>query len=129
MDERFLKLLANIPERRSRSRLELHIDVIRELRQKRRSYQEISTFFKKQHISVGASALFEFVKSRARPAKKIHRGVAGGGRFRHPKWNRASMPAITRNGQATRQAKVSRRQARVTPRTLKLTLDSESNDL
>ena len=38
MDERIRKLLDNIPERQPRSRLEPHIDVIRELRRKRRSY-------------------------------------------------------------------------------------------
>jgi hypothetical protein len=71
MDERIRKLLDNIPERPPRSRLEPHIDVIRELRRKRRSYQEISVFFKEHlHIPVAPSTLFEFVKSRARPAKK-----------------------------------------------------------
>ena len=71
MDERIRKLLDNIPERQPRSRLEPHIDVIRELRRKRRSYQEISVFFKEHlHIPVAPSTLFEFVKSRAHPAKK-----------------------------------------------------------
>ena len=71
MDERIRKLLDNIPERQPRSRLEPHIDVIRELRRKRRSYQEISRFFKEHlNIPVAPSTLFEFVKSRARPTKK-----------------------------------------------------------
>jgi hypothetical protein len=71
MDEHIRKLLDNIPERQPRSRLEPHIDVIRELRRKRRSYQEIAVFFKEHlHIPVAPSTLFEFVKSRARPAKK-----------------------------------------------------------
>ena len=71
MDERIRKLLDNIPERQPRSRLEPHIDVIRELRRKRRSYTEISKFFKEHlNIPVAPSTLFEFVKSRARPAKK-----------------------------------------------------------
>ena len=51
MDERIRKLLDNIPERQPRSRLEPHIDVIRELRRKRRSYTEISTFFK-EHLNI-----------------------------------------------------------------------------
>jgi IS30 family transposase len=71
MDETIRKLLDNIPERQPRSKLEPHIDVIRELRRKRRSYQEISVFFKEHlKIPVAPSTLYEFVKSRARPVKK-----------------------------------------------------------
>ena len=71
MDETIRKLLDSIPERQPRSKLEPHIDVIRELRRKRRSYQEISVFFKEHlKISVAPSTLYEFVKARARPAKK-----------------------------------------------------------
>jgi hypothetical protein len=71
LDEHIRKLLDNIPERRPRSRLEPHIEVIRELRRKRRSYQEIATFFKEHlKIPVAPSTVYEFVKSRARPAKK-----------------------------------------------------------
>ena len=46
--------------------------MIHELRRKRRSYQEISVFFKEHlKIPVAPSTLYEFVKSRrARPAKK-----------------------------------------------------------
>jgi hypothetical protein len=71
MDETIRKLLDKIPERQPRSKLEPHIDVIRELRRKRRSYQEISVFFKEHlKIPVAPSTLYEFVKSRARPIKK-----------------------------------------------------------
>ena len=71
MDETIRKLLDSIPERQPRSKLEPHIDVIRELRRKRRSYQEISVFFKEHlKIPVAPSTLYEFVKSRARPVKK-----------------------------------------------------------
>jgi hypothetical protein len=71
MDETIRKLLDSIPERQPRSKLEPHIDVIRELRRKRRSYQEISVFFKEHlKIPVAPSTLYEFVKSRARPTKK-----------------------------------------------------------
>jgi len=71
MDETIRKLLDNIPERQPRSKLEPHIDVIRELRRKRRSYQEISGFFKEHlKIPVAPSTLYEFVKARARPARK-----------------------------------------------------------
>ncbi len=71
MDETIRKLLDTIPERQPRSKLEPHIDVIRELRRKRRSYQEISVFFKEHlHLPVAPSTLYEFVKSRARQTKK-----------------------------------------------------------
>jgi intein-encoded DNA endonuclease-like protein len=71
MDERIRKLLDNIPERQPKSRLEPHIDVIRELRRKRRSYTEIAKFFKEQlNIPVAPSTIFEFVKSRAHSTKK-----------------------------------------------------------
>ena len=82
MDERIRKLLDNIPERQPRSRLEPHIDVIRELRRKRRSYTEISKFFKEHlHIPVAPSTLFEFVKSRAHPPK-------------NPSWNCRRRPVL-----------------------------------
>jgi IS30 family transposase len=71
MEERIRKLLDNIPERKPSSRLEPHTDVIRELRRKRRSYTEISKFFKEHlNIPVAPSTLYEFVKSRAHPKNK-----------------------------------------------------------
>ena len=74
MDERIRKLLDNIPERQPRSRLEPHIDVIRELRRKGRTYREVarlSVFFKEHlKIPVAPSTLYEFVKSRAHPKNK-----------------------------------------------------------
>jgi hypothetical protein len=70
MDEKLRQLLDQMPERPTRSKLEPHAEVIRELRKKRRTYQEIAAFFK-QHLqlSVAPSTLHDFVKTRARQAR------------------------------------------------------------
>ncbi|MDQ2840124.1 MAG: hypothetical protein M3Y72_03615 [Acidobacteriota bacterium] len=71
MDETLQKLLDQIPERPPRSKLEPHADVIRELRRKRRTYQEIAAFFKEHlQVSVAPSTIHEFVKVRARRVPK-----------------------------------------------------------
>jgi hypothetical protein len=71
MDEKVRKLLDAIPDRPPRSKLEPHAEVIRELRKKRRTYQEIAAFFKEHlQLPVAPSTLHEFVKSRARPTRK-----------------------------------------------------------
>ena len=59
-----------MPERPPRSKLEPHAEVIRELRRKRRTYQEIAAFFREHlQISVAPSTIHDFVKTRARRAK------------------------------------------------------------
>jgi hypothetical protein len=70
MDEKLRQLLDQMPERPPRSKLEPYAEVIRELRKKRRTYQEIAAFFK-QHLqlSVAPSTLHDFVKTRARQAR------------------------------------------------------------
>jgi hypothetical protein len=74
MDERLRQLLDQIPERPPRSKLEPHADIIRELRRKRRTYQEIATFFREHlQLSVAPSTLHDFVKTRARQAR--HRSL------------------------------------------------------
>jgi len=70
MDERLQKLLAEMPERPPRSKLEPHAEVIRELRKKRWTYQEIAAFFREHlQLSVAPSTIHEFVKTRARQAR------------------------------------------------------------
>lgn len=70
MDERLQKLLAEMPERPPRSKLEPYAEVIRELRKKRRTYQEIAAFFREHlQLSVAPSTIHEFVKTRARQAR------------------------------------------------------------
>lgn len=71
MDEALQKLIEALPERPPRSKLEPHAEVIRELRKRRRTYQEIAAFFR-QHLqlSVAPSTIHEFVKTRARRASR-----------------------------------------------------------
>ncbi len=70
MDETVRKLLDNISERPPRSKLEPHAEVIRELRRKRRTYQEIAAFFREHlAVSVAPSTLHDFVKTRARQTR------------------------------------------------------------
>jgi hypothetical protein len=70
VDEKLRQLLDQMPERPPRSKLEPHAEVIRELRKKRRTYQEIAAFFKEHlQLSVAPSTLHDFVKTRARQAR------------------------------------------------------------
>ena len=70
MDERIRKLLDQTPERQPRSKLEEHAEVIRELRRKRRTFQEIAVFFREHlQVSVAPSTIHDFVKKRARQAR------------------------------------------------------------
>ena len=70
MDEKLRQLLDQMPERAPRSKLEPHAEVIRELRKKRRTYQEIAAFFREHlQLSVAPSTIHEFVKTRARQAR------------------------------------------------------------
>jgi hypothetical protein len=70
MDERIRQLLDQIPERPPRSKLEQHAEVIRELRRKRRTYQEITVFFREHlQITVAPSTVHDFVKKRAKQAR------------------------------------------------------------
>jgi hypothetical protein len=70
MEERIRQLLDQIPERTTRSKLEQHAEVIRELRRKRRTYQEIAAFFRDHlQISVAPSTIHDFVKKRTKQAR------------------------------------------------------------
>ena len=76
MDETLRKLLDQLPDRAPRSKLEPHAEVIRELRKKRRTYQEIAAFFEAHlQLSVAPSTLHHFVKTRARQARNRTRDV------------------------------------------------------
>jgi hypothetical protein len=67
MDERLRALLDQIPEKPPRSKLEPHLEVIRELRRKGRTYQEIAQFFGEHlNVTVAASTIHAFVHVRAR---------------------------------------------------------------
>jgi hypothetical protein len=71
MDERLRALIDQIPEKPPRSKLEPHMDVIRELRRKGRTYQEIAQFFGEHlNVTVAASTIHAFVQVRARRRKQ-----------------------------------------------------------
>jgi hypothetical protein len=71
MEERLRALLDQIPEKPPRSKLEPHLEVIRELRRKGRTYQEIAEFFGEHlHVTVAASTIHAFVQVRARRRKQ-----------------------------------------------------------
>jgi hypothetical protein len=71
MDERLRALIDQIPEKPPRSKLEPHVEVIRELRRKGRTYQEIARFFGEHlNITVAASTIHAFVEVRARRRKR-----------------------------------------------------------
>jgi len=67
MDERLRALIEQIPEKPPRSKLEPHLEVIRELRRKGRTYQEIAQFFGDHlNVNVAASTIHAFVQVRSR---------------------------------------------------------------
>jgi hypothetical protein len=67
MDEKIRALLDQIPEKPPRSKLEPHLEVIRELRRKGRTYQEIAQFLGEHlNVTVAASTIHAFVHVRAR---------------------------------------------------------------
>jgi len=66
MDDEIRKALAEMPEK-GRSKLEPHADVIRELRRKGQTYEEIARFFSERFsLKVAPSTIFAFVRVRAR---------------------------------------------------------------
>ena len=67
MDERLRALIDQIPDKPPRSKLEPHLEVIRELRRKGRTYQEIAQFLGEHlNVTVAASTIHAFVQVRAR---------------------------------------------------------------
>jgi hypothetical protein len=67
MDESTRIFVEQIPEKPPRSKLEPYADVIRDLRRKRRTYQEIARFFADHfQLPVAPSTIHAFVKVRAR---------------------------------------------------------------
>jgi hypothetical protein len=67
MNESLRQLLDSVTDAPPRSKLEPYTDVIRELRRKRQTYQQISRFFAEHlGIAVASSTIHAFVKVRAR---------------------------------------------------------------
>jgi IS30 family transposase len=71
MDEKIRTLIEQTPEKPPRSKLEPHEDLIRELRRKRCTYQEIAQFFAEHlNLKVAPSTIYAFVRVRARRARR-----------------------------------------------------------
>jgi len=67
VDEKLRQLLAEIPESPPRSKLEPHLDVIRQLRRKRLTYRQIAGFLQTHvDVSVHWTTIHAFLKVRAR---------------------------------------------------------------
>jgi IS30 family transposase len=71
MDPAINKLVDEIPEKPTRSKLEPHAEVIAALRRKRRTFREIAQFFEEHlAISVAPSTIHDFVRVRRRRGKR-----------------------------------------------------------
>ena len=72
MDDALRQLIDAEPETTPRSKLEPYYDVIRELRRKRRTYQQISHFLAEHaHLSVAPSTIHAFVAVRAKRRSRV----------------------------------------------------------
>ena len=71
MDDNIRTVLDQMPEK-NRSKLEPHADVIRELRRKGRTYEEIANFFSERFdLKVAPSTIHAFVRVRARRHQRL----------------------------------------------------------
>src|SRR5437773_4363471 len=71
MDDKIRTALDQMPEK-VRSKLEPHADVIRELRRKGRTYQEVAQFFAERlNLKVAPSTIHSFVRVRARRQHRL----------------------------------------------------------
>ena len=78
MDPHINKLIEEIPEKKPRSKLEPHGDVISALRRKRLTYREIAQFFQEHlAITVAPSTIHDFVRVRRRRGKRSEVSTEG----------------------------------------------------
>jgi hypothetical protein len=71
MDDKIRAVLDRMPEK-GRSKLEPHADVIRDLRRKGHTYEEIAQFFAERlNIKVAPSTIHAFVRVRARRHRQL----------------------------------------------------------
>ena len=67
VDEKLRQLLAELPDAPPRSKLEPHVDLIRQLRRKRLTYRQIAAFLETHaELSVHWTTIHSFLKVRAR---------------------------------------------------------------
>lgn len=65
------EILKSLPEKPPRSKLEPHLELIRQLRRRGRTYREVARLFREQlGLSVAPSTLHSFVKVRAKHRKR-----------------------------------------------------------
>jgi len=71
MEPALQTILASVPEKSFRSKLEPHRELIRELRRKGRTYRDIARIFRERfNLSVTPSTIHSFVKVRAKHRKQ-----------------------------------------------------------
>jgi hypothetical protein len=67
MDTKFKEILAGLPDKPPRSRLEPHRELIRELRRRGRTFRDIAHILaEKCEVQVTASGVHDFVRNRSR---------------------------------------------------------------
>jgi len=71
MDQKIRQLVNQLPPKPFRSKLEPHLDLIRELRQKRLTYEEIAHFLAENlNLTVAPSTIYAFMHVRARSCRQ-----------------------------------------------------------
>jgi hypothetical protein len=107
MDDEICKALEEMPEK-SRSKLEPHAHVIRELRRKGRTYEEIAQFFAERlNITVAPSTIHAFVRVRARRHQRF--------RIELPPSLNPSSQSLSTNAQTRRRMEELKRQPLAEP--------------
>ncbi len=79
MDPNFDQILANLPEKRSRSRLEPYGALIKELLRRNRTYREIaSVLLERFQLHASISTIHDFVRRWSAPTRKLVRARMAG---------------------------------------------------
>ena len=77
MDAKFKEILDDLPEKTPRSRLEPYRELIRELRQRGRTYRDIADILgEKCQIQVTGSGVHDFVRKRSRAGSKSAKQIS-----------------------------------------------------
>ncbi len=78
MDPKTRQLLNELPPKPFRSKLEPHLDLIRELRQRRRTYEEIAHFLRDNlGLAVAPSTIHAFLHARVRRCRLSASAISG----------------------------------------------------
>ena len=72
MDEKIQELLDSLPPKGPRSRLEPHLELIRELRKRGRSYREISQFLADNcNVQAAHNTIHDFIRVRSKTGPRV----------------------------------------------------------